>query len=153
MHNTDPNRILNQVVDSFWETVPSFWNKVRSHIRQVAVEQFGITVEQFHILRFIRSGQGSVSEIATAKRISRAAISQAVDHLVNEGLIVRTQDTVDRRHIQLALTDSGNSLLNGIFDNTSQWLQQLFTNFSEAELLGMIQAMENLKKINQGKNI
>ncbi len=72
-------------------------------------------MEQFHILRHIRRGLGSVSELAEVKQISRSAISQAVDLLVERGLICRLQNAQDRRNIPLELTEAGNSLLDTIW--------------------------------------
>jgi DNA-binding MarR family transcriptional regulator len=139
--------LAHQTVETFWETIPSFWHRVRAHIRRVAVEQFGISVEQFHILRHIRGGHGSVSELAEAKNISRPAISQAVDVLVNKGFINRIPDLQDRRHIQLALTDSGNALLDAIFADTSEWMVGILSPMSAEELSNLKQAMDSLKKI------
>jgi DNA-binding MarR family transcriptional regulator len=138
---------LRQAVDAFWEGVPPFWNHVRGHIRQVAVEQQDITVEQFHILRHIRKGHGSVSELAEVKQISRAAISQGVDTLVNKGFIRRTQDTQDRRHVQLDLTPAGNALLDAIFGDTRRWMMELLAPLTEDELQALICAAEALRRV------
>jgi DNA-binding MarR family transcriptional regulator len=150
MSNIDNDPIhdsLRQAVDAFWETFPPFWQRIRAHIRQVAAEQFDISVEQFHILRHIRSGQGSVSELAEVKNISRPAISQAVNVLVNKGFITRATNPQDRRHIRLALTESGNALLDAIFEDTRQWMAQLLALLSDEELQTLTQALEALKKI------
>jgi DNA-binding MarR family transcriptional regulator len=138
---------LRQAVDTFWETIPPFWHIIRAHIRQVAMEQFEISVEQFHILRHIRRGRGSVSELAEAKNISRPAISQAVNILVNKGLVIRTPHVDDRRHIHLALTAAGNTLLDTVFEDTCQWMMQSLTPLSDAELQTLTRAMDSLKKI------
>ena len=137
---------LQQAVDAFWENLPPFWQRIRAHIRQVAAEQFDLSVEQFHILRHIRRGQASVSELAEAKNISRPAISQAVDVLVNKGFIQRMPDARDRRHVQLTLTDSGNALLDAIFADTYQWMMQLLSPMSAEELHNLVRAMDSLKK-------
>jgi len=134
-------------VNKFWDSFPPFWHRVRAHIREVAVEQFDITVEQFHILRLIRQGQGSVSEIAQAKHISRAAISQAMEALVTKGFVTRSQSPIDRRHVLLALTAEGSALLNSIFEDTSQWLMQALAPLSETEVQALIQAMESLQRV------
>jgi len=145
--STSAKDTLHQTVEFFWETFPPFWHRIRAHIRQVAVEQFDISVEQFHILRHIRHGVGSVSELAKAKKISRPAISQGVDTLVNKGLITRTTDPHDRRHIQLSLTDSGNALLDAIFEDTCQWMMQVLSILSQDELQTLGRAMNSLRKI------
>ncbi len=139
--------ITEEALDKFWETVPPLWGGIRAHIRTVATENFRISIEQFQILRLIRSGRDSVSELAAAKKISRPAISQAMDALVNKGLLTRTQDVQDRRHMKLALTQPGNALLDAIFQNTRAWMRTKLASFSQNELENVIQAMESLKKM------
>jgi DNA-binding MarR family transcriptional regulator len=138
---------LRQAVDGFWETFPPLWRSIQAHIRQVAVEQLNITVEQFHILRYIRRGRDSVSALAEAKDISRPAISQSVDLLVTRGLIVRTIDLQDRRHVKLDLTADGNALMDAIFGDTRQWMMKLFAPLSAKEIQAFTFSMESLKKI------
>ena len=140
-------RMRNQAIDRFWETVPPLWNFVRSHIRASATTQFDITVEQFHVLRHVRRGIGSMSELATAKNISRPAISQAVDVLVNKGLLTRVQSTQDRRYVELALTDEGNHLLDTVFRETREWMKERMRSLTPQELETIAAAMEIMKKI------
>jgi DNA-binding MarR family transcriptional regulator len=138
---------LRQAVDAFWETWPPLWRMIQAHIRTVAVEQFNISVEQFHILRHIRKGRNSVSALAEAKDISRPAISQSVDLLVTRGLIARTTDVQDRRHIKLDLTADGNALMDAIFGNTRLWMMELFAPMSVDEIQALTSSMDSLKKI------
>ncbi len=146
VQNEPSQEMLRQVVDAFWETMLPFWHRVRDHIRQAAAERFDISVEQFHVLRYIRRGHGSVSELAEAKHISRPAVSQAVDALVERGLIARTRDTDDRRYVRLALTDAGNTLLDAVFEDTRQWMIQALTPLDDEELYTLLQAMNSLRK-------
>ena len=139
-------RLYDHAIDRFWETVPPLWNSVRSHIGAIATTQFDITVEQFHVLRHVRRGI-SMSELATAKNISRPAISQAVDVLVNKGLLTRVQSTQDRRYVELALTDEGNHLLDTVFTETRQWMKERMHGLTVQELETIAEAMEIMKKI------
>ena len=143
-HSTDK---LRQVVDGYWETFPPLWRMIQIHIRKVAVERYDITVEQFHILRHIRRGLDSVSALAEAKNISRPAISQSVDLLVTRGLIVRSIDPQDRRHVKLDLTAEGNALMDAIFDDTRRWMMKKFAPLSGDEIQALTYSMESLKKI------
>lgn len=142
-----PERLYDQAIDRFWETVPPLWNFVRSHIRATATTQFELTVEQFHVLRHVRRGVESISELATAKNISRPAISQAVDILVNKGLVTRVQSTQDRRYWELALTDDGNHLLDTVFKETRQWMKERLHALTARELETIAEAMGIMKKI------
>jgi len=140
-------RLREQAIDRFWETVPPLWNTVRSHIRATATGKFDITVEQFHVLRYVRRGKESMSELATAKNISRPAISQAVDVLVNKGLLSRVQSTKDRRYVDLALTDAGNNLLDTVFKETRGWMKERMQALTANELETIARGMEALKKM------
>ena len=147
--NTKPepiNERVGRAVDAFWENIPPFWQRINTHIRQAAAEQFDLSVEQFHILRHIRRGRDTVSELAEAKNLSRPAISQAVELLVQKGLITRTTSTQDRRHIRLALTDAGDALLDAIFDDTRQWMMQVLSTLSGEELDALAQGLDTLRK-------
>ena len=140
------DHLHDQAIDRFWETVPPLWNSVRSHIRATATTQFDITVEQFHVLRHVRRGI-SMSELANVKRISRSAISQAVDILVNKGLLTRVQSTQDRRYVKLALTNEGNHLLDTVFNETREWMKERMLTLTVQELTTIASAMEIMKKI------
>ena len=144
---TSNDRMRDQVIDRFWETVPRLWSTVRSHIRAAATTNFDITVEQFHILRFVRRGSESLSELAAAKDISRPAMSQAVEVLVKKGLLTRVQNTQDRRYIELALTPAGEQLLDTVFQDTRQWMKGRMHNLSATELETIARAMEAMKKM------
>ena len=137
----------DQALDRFWETIPLLWNMIRAHIRAEATGQFDISVEQFHILRYVRRGTNSISDLATAKNISRPAISQAVDVLVNKGLLTRTQSTEDRRFVELKLTESGNALLDTVIKETRGWMKELMSNLTDEELDTITLAMTSLKKM------
>lgn len=148
--NDEVNRYreeLSQVVTSFWESFPPYWQRVRAHIRQIAVEQFDISVEQFHVLRHIRRGYTSVSELADVKQISRAAVSQAMNALVEKNLVQRQRDPNDRRHVHLTLTSAGEGLLDAMFEDTRQWMVETLAPLAPEELQTLRQGMEILKKI------
>ena len=144
---TTYERLQGRAIDRFWETVPSLWNTVRSHIRATATAKFDITVEQFHVLRYVRKGTESMSELATAKNISRPAISQAVEVLVKKGLLTRVQSVQDRRYVELALTDAGNNLLDTVFKETREWMKERMQTLTADELETIAKAMEAMKKM------
>ena len=142
---TSSQELLERTIDKFWETIPPLWNHIKGNLRSIATDQFGISVEQFHILRHIRRGLGSVSELANVRQISRPAISQAVDVLVDKGLILRCQSDADRRYIRLELTPDGDHLLNAIFEKNRAWMASKLTGLSPEESEHIIQALDLLK--------
>jgi DNA-binding MarR family transcriptional regulator len=132
-------------IDQFWETVPRVWNLIRTHVRTIAMEQFDISVEQFHVLRHIRKGLTSVSDIADARQISRSAVSQAAELLVVKGLITRREKPDDRRFVQLALTPEGERLLNQIFQQNRAWMMEKMASISPDDLETITKGLSELK--------
>jgi DNA-binding MarR family transcriptional regulator len=127
-------RLIPAAIEAFWSTVPPVWNRIKGNVRATAVEHYGISVEQFHILRHIRKGIASVSELAEVKQISRSAISQAVDILVVRGLICRRQNFLDRRNIPLELTEAGDKLLDAISEQNRAWMKAQMLSLSAQDL-------------------
>jgi DNA-binding MarR family transcriptional regulator len=138
--------LLKTAIDGFWATIPPVWNQIKGNLRTIAEEHYGISVEQFHILRHIRKGLASVSELAEVKQISRSAVSQAVEVLVERGLICRLQNERDRRNIPLELTQAGDSLLDTIWEKNRAWMRIQMASLTLQELETLSCAMEILGK-------
>ena len=132
-------------IDRFWEVVPPLWGRIKGNARSFAVETGLISLEQFHILRHIRRGACSVSELAEIQQISRPAISQALDILVDKGLVSRHQSTADRRYVELTLTPAGSELLNTIFQKNRQWMLEKMADLTDDENAALVYALGLLK--------
>jgi DNA-binding MarR family transcriptional regulator len=148
--DTTTEKLIPTAIEAFWATVPPVWNHIMGNVRTIALEQYNVSVEQFHILRHIRRGITSVSELAEVKQISRSAVSQAVDVLVERGLICRRQNVLDRRNIPLELTPSGNALLDAISEKNRDWMKDQMTLLSAQDLKTITRAMEILTKTFSG---
>ncbi len=147
MSTQESTQDLQQLVDVFWETIPPIWREIRAHLHAIASEEFDVSVEQFHVLRHVRQGSSSVSQLAREKRISRSAISQVVDTLVKRGLIQRRVNPADRRHVFLELTEAGNAVLDSILLKTRQWTMKLFSPLNPDEVQQITHSLERLKKL------
>jgi DNA-binding MarR family transcriptional regulator len=78
------------------------------------------------------------------RQISRSAVSQAVDILVDRGFICRRQNIMDRRNIPLELTESGNTLLDTIWEKNRAWMKSQMAGLTVQELSTLSSAMEIL---------
>ena len=142
-----PTRTREQAIDRLWETLPPLWSMIRSHVRAEATGHFDITVEQFQILRLVRRGFCSISEVAEARNISRPAVSHGAEVLVKKGLLTRIERAADRRYVELALTPSGNHLLDEVFGKTRTWMKERMRTLSAEEMASVAEAMQALKKM------
>jgi len=86
----------------------------------------GLSFSQINVLmRLYHGGKCGISEIGERLGITNAAASQAIDRLVNLGVIERTEDPIDRRAKQLALTQVGRTLIETGFEARRNWISSL----------------------------
>ena len=102
------------------------------------MEETGLSFSQINILmRLLHGGNTGVSEVGSQLGVTNAAASQAVDRLVQLGLIERTEDPEDRRAKKLALTPKGRTLIEKGIEVRSRWVEGI-TDALTPEQQGMI---------------
>ncbi|MFA5872834.1 MAG: MarR family transcriptional regulator [Anaerolineales bacterium] len=90
------------------------------------MDETGLSFSQISVLmRLKHGGNSGVSEIGNQLGVTNAAASQAVDRLVQLGLIERTEDPEDRRAKRLALTQKGRALIEKGVAARSKWIEGL----------------------------
>jgi len=71
-----------------------------------------VSVEQWRILRALSDGHGhSMSDLAEAVLMPHPTVTKAVDRLVDNALVYRRQDVIDRRRVAVYLSDLGHDLV------------------------------------------
>jgi DNA-binding MarR family transcriptional regulator len=138
--------LLQQTIERFWDTVPAVWGKVRCNVRSNATKDYSINLVQFHILRHIRHGVNTAGELAEKIMITRPAVSQAVDLLVEKGLVNREENPNDRRFVSLELTGEGETLLNSVFAKSRKWMGEQMDSLTDEEMDTIIRALGLLKQ-------
>jgi DNA-binding MarR family transcriptional regulator len=146
MKDEETEEYLNEAAERFWEAVPTVWDRVRNHLRNTATSQLNITVGQFHILRYIRRGNNTVGQLANIRQISRSAVSQSVELLVEKGYVCRQERSEDRRYVRLELTDKGTELLNIVYAENHKWIMNKLSSLTPEELNCMLKGLEPMKK-------
>ena len=84
----------------------------------------------FHIHRI---GSCGVTELGDHLGVTSAAASQMLERLVQQELILRTEDPDDRRVKQIALTEKGHRILEEGIRARQGWLNDLAQTLSESE--------------------
>jgi DNA-binding MarR family transcriptional regulator len=85
------------------------------------------------LMRLHYHGACPVSGIGDDLGITNAAASQLVDRLVQMGLIIRTEDLVDRRVKRVSLTEAGRDLLQQGLRARLEWMKDLETALTVEE--------------------
>jgi len=113
------------------------WTKVfmRRSMREFVLysKRTGLSMSHIGALFRINAGKSSVSDVGGELGITNAAVSQMIDRLVQQGLILRSEDPDDRRAKRLVLTDKGRQILDEAFQARQSWLKELSDRLSAEE--------------------
>ena len=95
---------------------------------------FRRSFSRLKLLRELRSGPLTMSEIANMLGVSNAAVTGMADRLEARGLIKRVQATDDRRVVCLELTPQGDTLQRENHLRAVDWTQGVLSQFNQEEL-------------------
>ncbi|GAA4386377.1 MarR family winged helix-turn-helix transcriptional regulator [Tsukamurella soli] len=89
-------------------------------------EEHGLTTAQFEFLRHLRRHPGArVADLAGVFAIGVGAVSKGVDRLERRGWVARQSNPDDRRSSILALTPTGQRLVDGAEETFARRLHEL----------------------------
>lgn len=125
------------------------WIKVVMHNSMANLTRYardnGYSVQQLMALNFIsRHESCGVSDLGERMGVTSAAASQLLERLVQQGLVLRTEDPNDRRSKLIALTDKGREILSDSDLARSSWLPVLEQNLTPEEFKQTLQVMKML---------
>jgi DNA-binding MarR family transcriptional regulator len=98
-------------------------------------------------------GSSGVTELGDHLGVTSAASSQLLERLVQQQLILRTEDPDDRRVKQIVLTDEGHRILEEGIHARQRWLDDLAKSLSDDERETIKEALvimiDKVKNLNQ----
>ena len=107
--------------------------------------QSGLSMSQLGALFHIhRSGSSGVTDLGDHLGVTSAAASQMLERLVQQELILRTEDPSDRRVKQIVLTDKGQRVLQESISARQSWLHDLVRSLSDPEKAAITAALHIL---------
>ncbi|MGD2134289.1 MAG: MarR family transcriptional regulator, partial [Maricaulaceae bacterium] len=110
-----------------------------------ALETLGLTQRQVATLWLIDANEPvSQSELAAALLMDRASMLAIIDKLDARGLIQRTRSEIDRRRLDLQLTERGEALLEKARALSIEHEKKFTSLFSEGELLVLRERLETI---------
>ena len=98
-------------------------------------DQYDITSQQFNILRILRGAGGPLSTLKIRQRMldRMSDTSRIVDRLIIKGLVQKVTCQLDKRLVDVTITDKGQLLLEQM-DEKQDELDSILQNLSETEL-------------------
>ena len=104
----------------------------------------GLSMVQLIALARIHKGAGGVSDLGEEMGVTSAAASQMLERLVQQNLILRSEDPADRRAKHIVLTEKGKLTLQESFNARQGWLDDLSATLSASEKEQVIAALNIL---------
>lgn len=134
----------DQFLATLQEWVAVFMRRsMRNFIRYT--RDSGLSMSQVSALFHIHHARDcGVSELSDNLGVTRGAASQLLDRLVQQGLILRTEDPDDRRMKQLVLTEKGAHIVQEGVRARQGWLGELAHTLSPAEQIQVAAALDIL---------
>lgn len=110
--------------------------------RVVEASLGGLTLSAYRILSLVAEGNERSSQIAGRLALARPTISNAVDQLVERGLLQRGTNPDDRRAVVLTVTDEGRAAIAEADTAIAERLRPAFDRLEDADTV--LRAMEQI---------
>ncbi|HUY25696.1 MAG TPA: MarR family transcriptional regulator, partial [Candidatus Saccharimonadales bacterium] len=105
------------------------------------------TFRQHEVLRLVSvRGPLAMHELAQLLGVSRSSATEVVDRLVAHGLLERRQDPIDRRAVQVALTERAQGLAAQVRRALEPGFATLVSVLDDGELATLVGLLEKLAK-------
>jgi DNA-binding MarR family transcriptional regulator len=110
--------------------------------QSVAEVEDRLTLPQLRVLMLIASrGTMNLSALALAMDIHPSNAGRYCDRLMSNGLLQRTESSVDRRNLLLGLTDAGRELVDGLIAHRREALATVLERVPERRRRGLVNAI------------
>jgi len=116
-------------------------------VRSLTGSPDDITLPQFRTLVVLHyGGTRRLADLAEALRVSPSTATRMCDRLVRKGLVGRTRDDLDRREVNLAITDPGRSVVNDVIDRRRSEVRELLEAIPDGQRSQLVSALTLLAK-------
>lgn len=136
---------VDSIVDNIFHVMPLFHRKLlRMDLERAADD---LTRLHFAIMRILYEKNVTVSELAKILRTTRPQMTYLIDHLVKLDIVKRQSDVIDRRVINLSLTEKGIVIQEDVEKKVKENVRKNLAGLTPEELSEMELALEKLREI------
>lgn len=115
-------------------------------LRQQSVD--GLSYPQISLLFAVeRLAPVTAGALATAEGVTPPAVTRSLNELDRSGLVVRAQDTTDRRVSLIHMTDAGHRECSRIRSSRDAWLAEHVNRLSPEEIAVLVSALPVLERL------
>lgn len=122
---------------------------VLEHSGNEALKAHGLTHTQYNVLRILRGAgkRGLCGKEIAERMVSHVPdVSRLLDRMEDAGVIVRTRDPDDRRHVTARITPAGRKLLDDATPELERSGRARTARLSSADLAGLIRVLATIRE-------
>lgn len=130
-----------------WLRLLSCTTRIEDTIRQRLREQFEITLPRFDLMAQLeREPEGlSMGELSRRMMVTGGNVTNIVDQLEQEGLVMRQSQPGDRRAFRVSLTLSGRKTFTAMAQEHEAWVVELLSPLNERQQKQLHELLNTLK--------
>lgn len=137
--------LAEDVARKLLDLLPPVIQELRAEWRSARGDD--LTIPQFRVLAAIFQGVQRPGELALWIGVSQAAISKMIQVLAERGLVERKGALTDRRHVEVALTQDGETYFRQTRDRTQKQLTSRIDKLSEKECHALAEGLATLNRL------
>lgn len=110
--------------------------KLQEQMLKNICEKWRLTITEGKVITFLYNNpdKDTAADITELRMLSKGNVSQAVESLIQKGLLTRSADQNDRRKIHLSLLSPAKEITNAIHVMQKNLYGQIFNGLSEEDL-------------------
>jgi DNA-binding MarR family transcriptional regulator len=140
-----PHSKLSQ---QLWLRLSSCASVVEKRVRARLEQEFATTLPRFEVLAAIeRHPTGlTISQVSRAIMVSNGNVTAVANRLLEDGWIVRTVDSHDRRVATVRLTRKGRAAFARMANAQAEWIDRMFAELADGELDELMKRLGDLRR-------
>ena len=140
----DDNQI-DHIIESLIIIMPVLHRKIlRMNLKGVSSD---MTRLHLGIMRKLHEDDMTASDLARMSIVPKPQMTHLIDQLVDLGIVERHPDSVDRRVINISMTEHGRTLHEDMKQKVREAVKRELSGITPQELAEMSEALETLRRI------
>ncbi|SHH14450.1 MarR family winged helix-turn-helix transcriptional regulator [Tepidibacter thalassicus] len=140
--------VLKKIRVFFFKTGPSIFNCLFVDFFKSECNNCNIKKNQYKTILILKNhGPKSMTDLCSMLHLEKGSLTTIIDHLTQQGYVVRIKDEKDRRKYLINLTSKGMEFAEYQLNRLNEHLNEKFKNLSKDDMNKFLDAIETFEYI------
>lgn len=136
---------LDEIADHLMDSSHVFFRKLSREGGHEGAKKFDPS--RMVLRAVLRQGPVRMSDIGRHMGISKPYMTALVDRLISEGLVERVQDPLDRRVVEIRITEAGRNDLKEFTKRVREMIVRNLSSLDSDDISSLLESMTNIRRI------